>query len=333
MTKLERVQLLDGMTDEYAEALIELGLDTHYEIHRLRVDTFLDKLQSPLAAGTISKLPDHHTVVRWQKSAVRHSLTRVVDVKVRSGRLHSPLAEATVEAGDVSGQTDESGMVRLIGVSPASRSITVSMDGYYDLSMTVDLRDEVTGTLTFSLAQSRSGGRSPIHYSEYDGYLLEVSADDRQRVRDLQLSDLPAGAILLASKVESDGATLVSMMRTRDGSTIYTDRVRAESTALPAGLEEGALLSWDGQNLAPHATNRRTLDADRAMQKFGFSTQPKWPRLLVEGTDPSQLNNPVSLPATNLEDLSTSQREALAKAVDDHPDGVPLGIFTTILQG
>jgi len=333
LTRLEQVRLLDGMTDAYADALMALGLDTYYEIHRLRVDTLLEKLKSPLGDGIISDLPDTNTVVRWQKSAVRHSLTRMVDVKVRSGRLHTPLAGATIEAGDVTAETDETGTARLIGVSPAVRTICVSRDGFYDLDMKVDLRDEATGTLTFTLAESRSGGRSPIHYSEYDGYLLEVSEGDRQRVRDRELAEIPAGAILLATRVETDGATLVSMMRTRDGDIIYTDRAEAARTLLPSGLEEGALVAWDGETLTAHAANRKALDAERARRKFGFTSDLKWPRIVDDSTGPSLLNNPLTLPPTNLEDLDGDQRNALAQAVNDHPDGVPLSVFTAILQG
>jgi hypothetical protein len=332
LSRLDRIRLLDGMTDDHADALAALGLDTYWEIHRLRPDTLLSMLETLAADGSLAKLPDMHTVVRWQKNAVRHGLTRILHVRVRSARLRTPLAGALVVAGDVEGVTDEAGDARLIGVSPAAREIVMTCDGYYDLHYTVDLRDEVIPPLTFSLARSRSGGRSPIHVSEYDGYLLEVGPRDSQHVRDRRLEEIPAGALLLIAALADDGACLVSLMRTRDGRTIYTDRTEVAPSRLPPGAHKGELLEWSGVALARTALTREQLAEQRAQQKFGFPTPLKWPRVNVDGIDAEQLSGAVTVPPVDHpSSLTAAQRAAFARAVSDHPDGVPLSVLSSAL--
>ncbi len=333
MDRLQQILAIDGMTESNARALLEMGLDTYWEIHRLRVDTLVARVQDAVDAGQLSQGIDVNLAARWQKSAIRLGLTRHVEVVVQASRTRQPLAEATVTAGDKSGITDSQGRVRVSGVRTDCTSIQVSRDGYLDMSVDVDLRPEQVHSFRFRLAPSPTRSRAPVSLSEADGYLLEIHSGDRVRTRNRTLDALPDGVTLhyLARDDNAGQVQLLSTFRERDGNSVWADRVTVATSALPIGAQPGELLEWNQGALRPSSETRETLARKNFQKKFGISPDTPFPKVVLDGVDPREVREVPDLPRIEWEDLSTQQKQSFLDATKDHPDGIPLSLLRSIL--
>lgn len=334
MSRLEQILAIDGMTPAYAEALVQMGMDTYWEIYRLREDTLVSKVDEAVTQGLVDEPIDVHTAVRWQKSAIKLTFTRYVEIQVESNRYHQPLENALVRVGDVEGYTNAEGYAQLRGVPLEASSIEVSCKGFYDLSIDVDLRPESDFSFKFALASSPTGASNPVFVSEYMGDFIEVFADDHQQLRERSLQELPDGAVLLCSELETSAniTRLVSLMREKDGNTIYTDRVDVSINDLPTGVEEGKLLEWSSGVLELAGYTREEFAEERAKRKFGFNTAPKWPKVVDENVPDNKTSGPVVLPELDWDDMSEQQKQEFSTAVNNHPNGIPLTLLRSILE-
>lgn len=334
MTRLEQILAIDGMTETYAQALVQIGLDTYWEIYRLREDTLVSKVEQAVNQGLITSGIDTHLAVRWQKSAVRLSLTRFVDVRVESSRYKQPLGGAVVEAGDIQQTTDDQGYARLAGVRIDTKKITVNRQDFYELEFDVDLRPELAHSFRFSLVPSLTGARSPVFLSEYQGDFIEIYEHDSDRLRDRSIHEIPSGAVLQCIKKDDAAGTarLVSLLREKDGMVIYTDRVDLDATSLPPGLEEGSLLEWNNGSLSLAPYTREEFTRERAKIKFGFNSPPRWPKLVLDGVPETEISEHIALPEVEPQELTEQQKQELSKAIDDYPDGVPLQLLRSLLE-
>lgn len=332
MDKLMKIMEIDGMTDSHAQTLVSLGLDTYYEIYRLKPSTFIEKWNS--AAGT-AKAVDMDMIASWQKSALKLSLTRFVEVTVLAKDDKTPIEGALVTAGTVQATTDQAGKASLKGVSLETRVVQVSAAGLLTLRMKTDFRPEKIHKFQFCLAHSRSGGQYSTFNSAYEGKYISVNAGDQQKLRKKEINQIPSGTLLQIVKIDRDNqkAQLVSLSREKDGNIIYTDRVEVQLSALPGGAEVKQLVAWDNGALQPSLETKATVALKQREKFFGIPVDAKLTQVLPQDIKPSQLRAPLVLPRVNLKTLTQEDKQKLVELLSAHSDGISFDVLKNTLSG
>lgn len=332
ITRLEQVTALDGITPAEAQQLVDLGLDTYWEIHRLKAGTLTDNFNAAVTPNATVAEIDIERAVRWQKSALRMSLGCVLDLVVHSLQGMRPLAGAHVTAGDTEGVTAPDGTLRLWGVTPAVTRLLVSCAGHYDHTISVDLRSADTFTFSVTLATSSNGARHPVVVSEYDGQFITVTAQDTVRARSRTVAELPNGALLQVAVIDAESARLVSLMRVREGRTIHTDRVSIPLAELPAGSTVGDLLEVLSGALHRSTLSMPAYQEAQAARRFGGGTaEGTLIALTISEEDAKRIRGDIDLSDASFSSLSAEQQLAVRQLHADNAGTLPLNDFLTIL--
>jgi hypothetical protein len=323
MGSYDQIIALDGMTDTIAKQLVEIGLDTYYEIYRLNPSTLMEKLNDPSLTSDL--------VARWQKDAVKLDYTRTVEINCMTKDNKSPLVGATVIAGGVQTLTDENGKAILQRVRIDCKSIVVSKPGYLTLTANIDLRANQTHKLTFSLAQSKSNGQYGTYNSEYNGQHVSVLPGDIQRLRTRELTELPSGTYLQVTRedVEKSTLQLVSLFREKDGNVIYTDRVILSKDELPADVSVGVILHLLNGVLHVSEETKASIALLQREKVWGIPRDAIIPKIKFNHQE--KLTRMIELPQVELSQLSVKQKGILKDMFEKYPTEIPYHEFKNTL--
>ena len=268
---------LNGMTNQWAEALAAGGLDSVEELALADGPTWRATLDAALAGGVTPDVPDDALLADLRVDAMRVHVTGAVQVTV--GDLSGePVGGADVTVGGRSATTDARGRARVSRVPLGRRLRLVVQAEGFEVEVLEDpavLSDEFTvGVTAVELLPVEAGEPDPQFLSELDGDLLPPLAADSMTTEARGAAELREGDVLLVRKHYADGETaqLTSKFLEYRAGTFVAVSYRVPLADLPGDVElqdhvrrrggafepvfvtPGKLALWKAQRRARRAT-------------------------------------------------------------------------------
>ena len=232
---------VDGVTPQWAEALVKAGADTCEKLARRNLSDLTQLFATAESSGLIPDVPSTEQLATMMADAAVISHTGVIAGRVVDGN-GSPVFPVKVQRGGRSTETNAGGRFRLYRLR---LGVTMPLVFTHDAHTTLHVADPeivaVPDMVTSSDFVMHAGTPQPLaHRSELAGDEIRLApgADVRER---LVTASPPQDALLVMRRryQRYDAVKLVSRLLVAEGETIYVEWYRVPSDELPQDVRRG----------------------------------------------------------------------------------------------